>query len=1853
MKQILILTLFSFILVSCGETAKDDASNENTNTDNTFELPAKVERIDSFLTTISADDSEVIELDSLEIRDNKGALIQDNEIVELYGESETDTLLLISSEDVGYNTYAEVKTSGGKLKVYIKNPQRSGFYQIRVVYPKSNATGFFFLNVVPGAITELGDISGERFEDENDNQEIDGDEKYSVLADNTATFFKVGPIVDSDGNLVESGFIEWGFSDGNILSSNPASISGGFANIVLQSTIANTLTNLSAVYVEKNGFDDINDNGIQDEGEEDIFESQNIAVNKEIKTVLPDLRLECVDCTVINDEVDLGKVYLTQTESTTLNLINRGSTKVTNLFYNLTPPFKGVEGTPFQCSQYGDPTQYCVCRGSRTLEPQESCRIQIDYTAASRNYSEGRLSITSSGSIIGNSTEIEINAEGVKKPDLEFSVASVNFGAVSVGDTERIELYVQNHGDVPAINFRATNPPANEGQPLTFYNFVIPVADAVIDPDPNVISNCGPTIPPAGKKCRVYIDFTPTARIDDEQLFGFVLADDADSRLLIVRGSSFVNNYEPTMPVVSEKNSILADALENTVINIGPLMDVFGEPVKDVYLEVLANGGFLYGNTYFEDPVNGYYRLKTDNEGKASITLKAKERNEIKVVDVTVYTKDVNGNRLSEGTTSVALNGINLTMGDTIDFGSAELNATITRNVTLFNYGTIQAENISYIKEGQRFVITDEGTCVGFNTGTLSLGANQECTFEMQFTAAEETAETGRLSLSSSSFGLAGSSLLKGSGLVRAALSSITIFEKANLLPGQAFNGVVVLANDGGEDVTNLVATASAQASAFLFSTDCETIAAGSSCDLAFTYAPSQVDGDITNITISFQGQGSLGATDKVDIDLSFGYSSLTYNETPSTLTKNVCSDVWSFKTTLNNDDATAVSPVLIDLYATVAGKFYSDDQCTTEITKIQVAAGNIVSSKFYFKPTEEGLLKMQPIAKKVLTEGIEDVLEISIFGDPHHLLLISGDNQTDTVNQTLLTDLVVKVVDRNNLALRNIPVTFEVTQGGGAVSESTVATDNVGEAKVSFNTGSQQGLNIIKASAATIGSPSEVFFNILVRDKWLVSPLAFSTKKPVLWDFDAKGEKMVQMMAFDHDAQENRYEIKFSLDQGSTTGDFNNTFIKVGTEGSSLLADASKWYKYSPVVKLLNNNKIFIAYQEMEESQIRVKGVYGQFTLAGNIQLSTSNSSTVGDYNNSISRKNDGIHRSDIQVEEFNNRIFVSSLNSSDQVEVFVSSNNGTSFSSARLLRTSSGDPIEVNTGLPYKMVIANSLDDSKTERLCIVHTRKNIMTNKLMVNCTEDIDSVGTGIWSIESAIDDTDGSNKNILLGYGVNNPRNNVAFVYSNSVDQKAKITTMDLFTQATITRNASFYLSPHKVSFYQGLSETGKNSNALGYGFKKFLNKITWYQDDKMLVAMNYLSPANEQRAEAYLHKITDVNNMHTSKISIPLLDNNGKSSDETQFMKLQSGDTLLSYKDFFGDIQYNENQGHMLMRKVEGDYINPLTLIKGKLGHLYVTANGASIDGVEIDNVISQNALKEDSLNNFVDTNFRFENGVLYLKGGMEYDFRNLTILHGAKVMIDRPLTPSWTKLFVEGTFLNYGDIRAFNANTDGSVTEVAEVIDGENVSYTIPSYSVGGDGGNVVYYRSCREKYNFTGEISDGLLTIDVDGQDVGQAPFNVYCRARIGANAIRSYYYVNGGARTYRTSDHTSCKDRNFDLFAPRDSSEYEDGRVAAQNLGYSNLGPLGIYKASGGGSATGLGFHSSGMGTRGWTSINGHNSFWASNASYSEPNGDYTAYCWLSINYDGSGRVQTNWNDAGCTYSYTSYLCQAKDN
>ena len=198
------------------------------------------------------------------------------------------------------------------------------------------------------------------------------------------------------------------------------------------------------------------------------------------------------------------------------------------------------------------------------------------------------------------------------------------------------------------------------------------------------------------------------------------------------------------------------------------------------------------------------------------------------------------------------------------------------------------------------------------------------------------------------------------------------------------------------------------------------------------------------------------------------------------------------------------------------------------------------------------------------------------------------------------------------------------------------------------------------------------------------------------------------------------------------------------------------------------------------------------------------------------------------------------------------------------------------------------------------------------------------------------------------------------------------------------------------------------------------------------------------------------------------------------------------------------------------------------------------------------------------------------------------------------------------------------------------------------------------------RKYYKATARCSNG--SVSITSSYVSSVSCNSgYQRSGSGCKKAK-FKYIANGKTTYRRTDTNSCQDHGMMLFAPKSKSHYYEGVRYMKSIGvsleeYSKMGPFGLYHPTKNYSRhctncwlSYIAFNSFNDGggadvyDYGFRSINGGN-FWVSNRrNIYEPNGDYHKNCWLGYWLDSNGNV-THYNDAGCGYGYSSYLCMPK--
>ncbi len=178
-----------------------------------------------------------------------------------------------------------------------------------------------------------------------------------------------------------------------------------------------------------------------------------------------------------------------------------------------------------------------------------------------------------------------------------------------------------------------------------------------------------------------------------------------------------------------------------------------------------------------------------------------------------------------------------------------------------------------------------------------------------------------------------------------------------------------------------------------------------------------------------------------------------------------------------------------------------------------------------------------------VLASGSEDgtiLLWDMQFPQPHPQMLtkVAGPRLQGPTGAPLPVPLVVEVRDQNGNPLAGVQVTFAVTAGDGALSDTTATTDADGRAATTLTLGSQPGTNTVEATVAGL------------------EPVTFTATARIREDFDGNGTvgfgDFVQFAArFGLNQDNEGYDARFDLDGNGAIG-FSDFLIFAGAFGNS-----------------------------------------------------------------------------------------------------------------------------------------------------------------------------------------------------------------------------------------------------------------------------------------------------------------------------------------------------------------------------------------------------------------------------------------------------------------------------------------------------------------------------------------------------------------------------------------------------------------------------------------------------------------------------------------------------------------------------
>lgn len=112
----------------------------------------------------------------------------------------------------------------------------------------------------------------------------------------------------------------------------------------------------------------------------------------------------------------------------------------------------------------------------------------------------------------------------------------------------------------------------------------------------------------------------------------------------------------------------------------------------------------------------------------------------------------------------------------------------------------------------------------------------------------------------------------------------------------------------------------------------------------------------------------------------------------------------------------------------------------------------------------------IQPVQS--LTASASGVTPVRIQAQailPSDITVAQGNNQTGKAGVVLTNSIVVRVTGTGNLPMVGVPVAFQVSSGGGAITPQTILTNALGEATAKWTLGSVAGQNTATVSTAAL----------------------------------------------------------------------------------------------------------------------------------------------------------------------------------------------------------------------------------------------------------------------------------------------------------------------------------------------------------------------------------------------------------------------------------------------------------------------------------------------------------------------------------------------------------------------------------------------------------------------------------------------------------------------------------------------------------------------------------------------------------------------------------------------------------------
>tara|TARA_B100001750_G_scaffold180217_1_gene148621 strand:+ start:488 stop:1327 length:840 start_codon:yes stop_codon:yes gene_type:complete len=183
--------------------------------------------------------------------------------------------------------------------------------------------------------------------------------------------------------------------------------------------------------------------------------------------------------------------------------------------------------------------------------------------------------------------------------------------------------------------------------------------------------------------------------------------------------------------------------------------------------------------------------------------------------------------------------------------------------------------------------------------------------------------------------------------------------------------------------------------------------------------------------------------------------------------------------------------------------------------------------------------------------------------------------------------------------------------------------------------------------------------------------------------------------------------------------------------------------------------------------------------------------------------------------------------------------------------------------------------------------------------------------------------------------------------------------------------------------------------------------------------------------------------------------------------------------------------------------------------------------------------------------------------------------------------------------------------------------------------------------YASCLELLTAEPTTPSGMYTIDVDGLGP-QSPIMVHCDMTTDGGGYTTYR-VTGGINTVRSTDPNSCTALGMQMVVARTNAHWQS-MFARYPSSFATV--PGVSKPAGGGNYTSCAMNSATGGSlcNQWDAVDG-GAWFVRATPFGEPNGDYTANCWMGrFGNDANGMF---FNDLNCGYATgPDYICSTND-